>query len=89
MLSKKSFTQNGLSKTLLIIIGVIIAILLTLNSELFTAESINLPGAELEPVAELPKDQNSKSQGSSGSSFNSPVQMFNIFTHNLPYLNNK
>ncbi|WP_421872716.1 hypothetical protein [Marinoscillum sp.] len=89
MLNKKSISSSGFGKTLLIIIGVIVALLLTYNSPLFTADLINLPGSEVEPVAEMPKDQNSNSKGYSGSSFNSQANLFHIFTNNLPFLNKK
>lgn len=89
MLDKNSISKAGLGKTLLIILGVLIALLLTYNSPLFTAEIINLTGSEVEPVAELPKDQNSKKEGYFGSTFNSSVELFHIFTTNLPFLNHK
>ncbi|HCX21268.1 MAG: hypothetical protein CMB80_10210 [Flammeovirgaceae bacterium] len=88
MLSKRSISKSGIGKTLIIILGVIIALLLTYNSPLFTAEVFNLTGSEVEPVAEMPKDQNSKLKGS-GSTFNSTAQLFHIFTMNSPFLNNK
>lgn len=88
MLRKKSIGKSGIGKTLLIILGVLIALLLTYNSQLFTAEFINLTGSEVEPVAEIPKDQNSKTKGS-GSTFNSTTELFHTFTMNLPFLNSK
>ena len=89
MLNRKSISNSGIGKTLLIILGVVIALLLTYNSPLFTADSINLTGSEVEPIAEMPKDQNSNSKDYSGSTFNSPAKLFHLFTNNLPFLNKK
>ena len=89
MLSKRSISKSGIGKTLLIILGVIVALLLTYNSPLFTAEVFNLTGSEVEPVAETPKDQNSKLKGNTGSTFNSTSELFHVLTMNSPFLNSK
>lgn len=88
---KNSRVKNGLAKTLLIILGVIIALLMTLNSPLFTAE--NLIQLKSDSSAELavhpPASDEKENTSSSGSTYHSGARLFHVFTKNLPYLNNK
>ena len=93
MLGKNTNIKRGQAKTLLIILGVIIALIMTMNSPIFTADNINMPAHEhQEQVAEMDANE-AESQPTSGSSsgakFNSGTRLLHIFTRNLPYLNNK
>ena len=88
---KNSRIRGGLAKTLLIILGVIIAFLMTFNSPLFTAEN-QVPGKS-EPRKSVTMGttgaEKDEKHSSSGSTYNSGARLFDIFTKNLPYLNNK
>lgn len=88
MEQKKNNLRSGVIKTLLIIVGILIAVLMTLNSPLFGTVSEWLP---TEPAQETPNSEvpTAEEPNISGSELESATRMFHIFTNNLPYLNNK
>lgn len=85
---KRSQAKGGFIKTLLIILGVIIAFLMSLNSPLFTAAHSITPVNRSEEATPAPAAEKHESTSSS-SAYNSGARLFHIFTENLPYLNNK
>ncbi|REE05827.1 hypothetical protein [Marinoscillum furvescens] len=91
MLLKNSNLKGGLAKTLLIIIGVIIALLMTLGRPLFMAETLATPQvpSEPQPVAQKTTPVAERQIATQPIELNSATRMFHIFTNHLPYLNNK
>lgn len=86
MLDRKTRIKRSYTKTVLIIIGVIIAFLMTMSSPLFTADSgLSVDADQTNPVAEVQKDGSSSPRPN----YNSGTRLLHIFTRNLPYLNNK
>ncbi len=82
------FNQNikrGLTKTLLIILGIIVAALMSFNSSLFTSENLSSKKNATEVELDVIRADNS----SSGINYNSGIRILHVFTENLPYLNNK
>lgn len=88
MEQKKNTLRSGAIKTLLIIVGILIALLMTLNSPLFGTVSEWLP-AEPAQAVEDTGTPTSDEPNISGTELESATRMFHIFTNNLPYLNNK
>lgn len=84
----KSHIKSGLTKTLLIILGVIIALIMTMNSPLFTAEML-IPENQLDAPPESETSLKAEETSSGGMNYNSGTRLLHIFTKNLPYLNNK
>lgn len=92
MLTKRTNIKKGTSKILLIILGVLVALLMTLTSPLFAAENLmatiprNLKQAE--PAADnfSPNDQVDLNENLR---LQSSARLFQIFTGNLPFLNHK
>jgi len=79
--------KRGYTKTILIIIGVIIALLMTIYRPTFTADQLD---ASVKPVADIENPKVDKNSGGTGSNkYNSGMRLFHVFTKNLPYLNNK
>lgn len=90
MLLKNSNLKGGLTKTLLIIIGVIIALLMTLGGPLFMAEKLAAPQKLGNPEPLAYKAQPSPNRHATPPiELNSAARMFHIFTNHLPYFNNK
>ncbi|MFY0607329.1 MAG: hypothetical protein JXR10_11465 [Cyclobacteriaceae bacterium] len=81
--------KRGLTKTLLIILGVIVAALMSFNSSIFTAEDLSVKSPDSTQELELNKVKSTKTSSSSGVNYNSGMRFLRIFTENLPYLNNK
>lgn len=80
--------KNGFTKTLLIILGVIIALIMTINSPMFSAENI-ISEDELNQPSMAEAHQNNENTSSGGVNYNSGTRLLHIFTKNLPYLNHK
>lgn len=92
MLKKNTHIKRGTAKTLLIILGVLIALFMSINSPMFTTALI--PASthiEKSGVTNNPPESDTHSKGGSASAskYNSATRMLHIFTKNLPYLNHK
>ncbi|MFT6882206.1 MAG: hypothetical protein ACJAVY_001002 [Marinoscillum sp.] len=90
MPKQKKNINKGTAKTLLIILGVVVALLLTLNAPLFTALNLSVNSTSnlaknQKEILPLPEAKDA----SSGMNYNSGTRILHIFTENLPYLNNK
>ena len=85
MSAKYTKLEKNFTKTVIIIIGIILAFIMSLGTPVFTADNILSKDLKSNPTAklsgELPK--------SSGSGYSPEMRLFHIFTKNLPFLNNK
>lgn len=73
------------NKTILIVIGVLIAVIMTMSSSYLTAKSgISVEQNDQETVKPF-----SKTSASDVPTLNSGTRLLHIFTKNLPYLNHK
>lgn len=85
---KQTHIKRSLTKTLLIILGVIIAIIMTLNSPLFSAQNHLLNDQPQETsLAETHEEDKNNSAGEIR--YNSGTRLLHLLTNNLPYLNHK
>ncbi|MEQ9205599.1 MAG: hypothetical protein RLO09_23580 [Cyclobacteriaceae bacterium] len=85
--SAKNRTKK--TKTILLVIGIVIAILLTFYADTFSQNKRSFFN-HLEKPTENPVVKNTSSNKIIGNnSYHSAAKLFEIFTHNLPYLNDK
>lgn len=91
MFTKKTNFKKSLSKTLIIVFGVIIAILMSLTSPLFAADNLITDSGKsiMEPVAVDQSETNTKEAKDENLKLHSTALLFQIFTKNLPFLNAK
>jgi len=75
-------------KTLLLIVGVIIAIIVTFYADVLGGQESSFYQHLVAPVNN-PVAENTISSTSESSGYNSATKLFEIFTRNLPFLNHK
>lgn len=80
-----SHIKTRIAKTLIIILGVIIAFIMTYNSQLFSAENEHTVQSSNTALHEAHLQEES----SNALNYNSGTRLLNVFTRNLPYLNSK
>ncbi len=85
--------RKGNIKTIIILLGIVVAILMTIKSPFFSAEAMYTNLQKSNNLVEVPEQQDHKKEkasgGSNSSRFNSGTRLLHVFTKNLPYLNNK
>ena len=85
--------KKGYIKTLIILVGIVLAILMTIKGPYFSSEAINLKISDNNNVTQMTSSNEVKKEkstgGTSSTRYNSGARLLHVFTKNLPYLNNK
>lgn len=88
MSAKSTYSKKNIGKTIIIIAGIIIAIVMSVRGPIFkTTSSQEMPDPPTAPSSQL--DQSESSGSTTNAKYHSGARLLEVFTKNLPYLNNK